>query len=191
MNSSLDTPRPPARYARRPASIQFLLGLVLALCIGSLIPNVATYFGVPRPNTLAAMGVVLFVAILGRVILVRSSGRRTSPAPEPTTEVTSPDPGPETSVPVLPVIAVSLSLFLLCGGLIALALVAMSSMPLNPERTGLLPMLGMGPLAGFLSAHGGTATTLSVVVVILGLGGTFFSGSIIDRADQTGGASDE
>lgn len=191
MNSSLDAPRPPARYARRSVSIQFLLGLVLALCIGSLIPNVATYFGVPRPSALAVMGVVLFVAVLGRVILVRSSGRRASSAPEPTAEVTSPDLGPETSVPGLPVIAVSLSLFMMCGGLVALGLVAMPSMASDPERVGLLPMLGMGPLAGFLSAHGGTATTLSVVVVILGLGGTFFSGSIIDRADQTGGASDE
>lgn len=191
MNSSLDAPRAPARYARRPVSIQSLLGLVLALCIGSLIPNVATYFGVPRPNALAVMGVVLFVAILGRVILVRSSGRRASSAPEPTTEVTSPDLGPEMSVPVLPVIAVSLSLFMLCGGLVALGLVAMPSMASDPERVGLLPLLGMGPLAGFLSAHGGTAATLSAVAATLGLGGTFFFGSVIDRAYQTGGASDE
>lgn len=169
MNSNLDTPPPLTTH--RAVSARFLLGLILALCIGTLTPNIAAHFGLPQPNTLAVTGATLLVAILGRVILVKTSRPRTSPEPDSTLDGTDPvtsggAPGP--SWLILPAL---LAFALLVGGLVMLGLVAMSAMSSAPGSVGLLPMLGMGGLSGFLAAHATATAVASGVATVLGLGG--------------------
>lgn len=155
----------------RAVTPRFLLGLMLALGIGGLVPNVASYFGLYRPSALAVWAGIVLVAAVGRVILVKRSrakdgGEVLRPPREVTPGVKSrahTDPSPAS---VLFTVA---AITLMSGGIILVGLIAMSSMASNPGQVGLLPMIGLGGLGALLGAHVLTAGVAGIVATAAGV----------------------